>query len=106
MTSLSSSGGTTWTSDNVVWLSSPDGSTGAKSAVSNCVLLNVCSNIFALLILFILLLICVLIVDFDGVLYHISNPDGDKTKVRVRSSLILFFFHFLGLYLPNITWQK
>ena len=22
-------------------------------------------------------------VDFDGVLYHVSNPDGDKTKIRV-----------------------
>ena len=21
--------------------------------------------------------------DFDGVLYHLSNPDGDKTKIRV-----------------------
>lgn len=25
--------------------------------------------------------------DFDGVLYHISNPDGDKTKVMVSISL-------------------
>ena len=23
-----------------------------------------------------------LIADFDGVLYHISNPDGDKMKIR------------------------
>jgi hypothetical protein len=21
--------------------------------------------------------------DFDGVLYHIGNPDGDRTKIRV-----------------------
>nr|WAQ15585.1 ARPC2 [Halisarca dujardinii] len=25
--------------------------------------------------------------DFDGVLFHISNPDGDKTKIRVSISL-------------------
>uniref|UniRef100_A0A4W5NB32 Actin related protein 2/3 complex, subunit 2 n=1 Tax=Hucho hucho TaxID=62062 RepID=A0A4W5NB32_9TELE len=25
--------------------------------------------------------------DFDGVLYHISNPDGDKTKLMVSISL-------------------
>ena len=23
------------------------------------------------------------IIDFDGALYHISNPDGDKTKILV-----------------------
>jgi len=28
-----------------------------------------------------------MIVDFDGVLYHISNPDGDKTKIRVCISI-------------------
>ncbi|XP_070565070.1 actin-related protein 2/3 complex subunit 2-like [Ptychodera flava] len=27
------------------------------------------------------------IADFDGVLYHISNPDGDKTKVMISISL-------------------
>jgi len=25
--------------------------------------------------------------DFDGVLYHISNPNGDKTKLMVSISL-------------------
>lgn len=25
--------------------------------------------------------------DFDGVLYHISNPDGDKAKLLVSISL-------------------
>ena len=25
----------------------------------------------------------VVVADFDGVLFHISNPDGDKSKVRV-----------------------
>jgi actin related protein 2/3 complex subunit 2 len=25
--------------------------------------------------------------DFDGVLFHVSNPDGDKTKIRVSISL-------------------
>lgn len=25
--------------------------------------------------------------DFDGVLYHISNPGGDKTKVMISISL-------------------
>ena len=30
-----------------------------------------------------LLLFFLATVDFDGVLYHISNPDGDKTKIRV-----------------------
>lgn len=25
--------------------------------------------------------------DFDGVLYHISNPNGDKTKVMISISL-------------------
>ena len=36
------------------------------------------------------LLILILFVsaaDFDGVLYHISNPNGDKTKVMVSISL-------------------
>lgn len=27
------------------------------------------------------------IADFDGVLYHISNPDGDKSKIRISISL-------------------
>lgn len=27
------------------------------------------------------------VTDFDGVLYHISNPNGDKTKVMVSISL-------------------
>ena len=27
--------------------------------------------------------------DFDGALYHLSNPDGDKTKILVSSC-----FHF------------
>jgi len=27
------------------------------------------------------------VADFDGVLYHLSNPDGDKTKIRVSISL-------------------
>lgn len=29
----------------------------------------------------------VTVADFDGVLYHISNPDGDKGKIRVSISL-------------------
>ncbi|XP_064456103.1 actin-related protein 2/3 complex subunit 2-like [Ornithodoros turicata] len=29
----------------------------------------------------------VTIADFDGVLYHISNPNGDKTKIRISISL-------------------
>ncbi|KAL6725341.1 hypothetical protein Aduo_007400 [Ancylostoma duodenale] len=28
--------------------------------------------------------------DFDGVLYHASNPDGDKTKIRLSISLKFF----------------
>ncbi|VDM58079.1 unnamed protein product [Angiostrongylus costaricensis] len=28
--------------------------------------------------------------DFDGVLYHVSNPDGDKTKIRLSISLKFF----------------
>jgi actin related protein 2/3 complex subunit 2 len=32
-------------------------------------------------------LLDITIADFDGVLYHISNPDGDKTKLRVSISL-------------------
>ena len=27
--------------------------------------------------------------DFDGVMFHISNPDGDKTKLRVRPSICM-----------------
>lgn len=30
---------------------------------------------------------CFVFLDFDGVLYHISNPNGDKTKVMVSISL-------------------
>lgn len=32
----------------------------------------------------------VTVADFDGVLYHISNPDGDKGKIRVSISLKFF----------------
>lgn len=28
--------------------------------------------------------------DFDGVLFHISNPEGDKGKIRVSISLKFF----------------
>jgi len=35
-------------------------------------------------------LISALIVDFDGVLYHISNPDGDKTKIRVCNRMAFY----------------
>ena len=28
--------------------------------------------------------------DFDGVVYHISNPDGDLTKVMVSAKLKFF----------------
>ena len=31
--------------------------------------------------------VCLSGLDFDGVLYHISNPNGDKTKVMVSISL-------------------
>jgi len=42
-----------------------------------------------------LLSISVLTADFDGVLYHISNPNGDKTKVRVRNGpAVLFTFQY------------
>ena len=27
------------------------------------------------------------VADFDGVLFHISNPDGDKGKIRISASL-------------------
>src|SRR5437016_4825017 len=30
------------------------------------------------------------VADFDGVLFHISNVDGDKTKLRVSISLKFF----------------
>ena len=30
----------------------------------------------------------VTLADFDGVLFHISNPNGDKTKVRVSVTLL------------------
>jgi len=29
-------------------------------------------------------------VDFDGVLFHICNPDGDKGRIRVSISLKFF----------------
>ena len=32
-------------------------------------------------------LVDITIADFDGVLYHLSNPDGDKSKIRVSISL-------------------
>nr|CAG4650223.1 EOG090X07NU [Sida crystallina] len=32
----------------------------------------------------------VVVADFDGVLFHISNPDGEKSKVRVSISLKFF----------------
>ncbi|KAK2710556.1 hypothetical protein QYM36_011923 [Artemia franciscana] len=32
----------------------------------------------------------VTVADFDGVVFHISNPEGDKTKVRV--SIVLKFY--------------
>lgn len=33
------------------------------------------------------LTLCLCAADFDGVLYHISNPNGDKTKVMISISL-------------------
>jgi len=27
--------------------------------------------------------LCDFVLDFDGVLYHMSNPSGDKTKIQV-----------------------
>ena len=27
------------------------------------------------------------VADFDGVMFHISNPDGDKGKIRISASL-------------------
>ncbi|XP_064401736.1 actin-related protein 2/3 complex subunit 2-like [Halichondria panicea] len=30
------------------------------------------------------------VADFDGVLFHISNPDGDKGKIRISASLKFF----------------
>lgn len=30
------------------------------------------------------------LIDFDGVLFHIANPDGDKGKLRVSISLKFF----------------
>lgn len=36
------------------------------------------------------------VADFDGVLYHISNPDGDKGKIRV--SISLKFYEDLKLH--------
>lgn len=34
--------------------------------------------------------VCVCVLDFDGVLFHICNPDGEKGKVRVSISLKFF----------------
>ena len=44
----------------------------------------------------------VIIVDFDGVLYHISNPDGGRTKIRVRIS-VTFDLIFLGCRINGIN---
>jgi hypothetical protein len=35
----------------------------------------------------------VTLADFDGVLYHVSNPDADRTKVQI--SISARFFHEL-----------
>ena len=34
-------------------------------------------------------------VDFDGILFHISNPDGDKGRIRVRVCLCVCACVFL-----------
>jgi len=34
----------------------------------------------------------VVVADFDGVLFHISNPDGDKSKIRVSIGLSFIFY--------------
>jgi len=46
----------------------------------------------------------VTVADFDGVLYHISNPDGDKSKLMVSIFLVhtihlsvLAIFHSLAV---------
>ena len=37
-----------------------------------------------------MILILTVCSDFDGVLFHITNPDGDKGKIRVSISLKFF----------------
>lgn len=32
--------------------------------------------------------------DFDGALYHVSNPDGDRSKLMVCAAETLLFFIF------------
>lgn len=44
-------------------------------------------NVSLCLIVFLIHHLLVSAADFDGVLYHISNPNGDKTKVMVSISL-------------------
>jgi len=72
-------------------------------AVYSSLMLKICNRrslchvtsvvIFCILLFYsFLLLTDTLIVDFDGVLYHISNPNGDKTKIRVCSSVAFLCF--------------
>lgn len=44
------------------------------------------------------------VADFDGVLYHIGNPDGDKSKIRV--SILLKFYADLQTHGADQLMQK
>ena len=45
----------------------------------------------------------VTLADFDGVLFHISNPNGDKTKIRVSIALFSARFKFLLFAVMALT---
>lgn len=53
----------------------------------------------------------VLASDFDGVLYHISNPDGDKGKIRVSAAMWarceVFSYHLstVGQYFSQVLFR-
>jgi hypothetical protein len=36
------------------------------------------------------------VADFDGVLFHISNVGGDKTKIRVSFTYLIYLFALLN----------
>ena len=42
--------------------------------------------------------------DFDGVLYHVSNPDGDKSKIRVRIFIYLLLSLMWVTYPVLVHW--
>ncbi len=78
-----------------IWMTSAVGVCVSVVQKMTVLLLYMLINDITITVMFVLLMIymgslSVFATDFDGVIYHISNPNGDKTKVMVSISLKFF----------------